>query len=123
MYGGARSSQLWIAITLIFIGSVFLVQNYAGVMIGNWWALFILIPASLTLGAAWSAWRSGLHPAAVSGPLIGGLMMLSVAAIFMLGLQWSKVWPVFLILIGIGVLVPSLLGRRERHEKEAVSRG
>jgi len=57
------------------------VQNYTGVELGNWWALFILIPASGALAAAWAAWRAGMHPAAVSGPLVGGLAMLTVAAI------------------------------------------
>jgi hypothetical protein len=125
MYASARPGQLWFAATLILIGSVFLLQNYAGIEIGNWWAVFILIPASATLARAWTAWRSGWHRSAVSGPLIGGLMMLSVAAIFLLDLQWEKIWPIFLILIGIGALVPSLLGQRERlpREEEVVSRG
>jgi hypothetical protein len=125
MYGGSRSGQLWIAATLILVGAVFLIQNYAGVVIGNWWALFILIPASLTFSTAFTAWRSRMHPAAVSGPLIGGLMMVSVAVIFLLDLQWSKVWPVFMILIGFGVLVPSLLGRsgRPKQQADVVSRG
>lgn len=125
MYAGMRSAQIWFAVTLILIGSIFLVQNYAGLEIGNWWALFILLPASGSLAAAWTAWRSGMHPAAVTGPLFGGLIMLSVAAIFLLELQWSKIWPVFLILIGIGALLPSVLGRRDRlpREEDFVSRG
>jgi len=52
-------------------------------------------------------------------------MMLSVAAIFLLDLEWSRIWPVFLILIGIGALLPSVLGRRDRlpREEDFVSRG
>jgi hypothetical protein len=124
MYGGALSGQLWFAVTLILVGAIFLLRN-AGLEIGNWWALFILIPASASLARAWTAWRSGMHPSAVSGSLIGGLAMLSVVAIFLLDLQWGKIWPIFLILIGIGALVPSLLGRSERHPREGdvVSRG
>lgn len=122
MYEG-RTGQLWFAVVLIGLGVIFLVQNYTGAELGNWWALFILIPATGALAAAWAAWRSGMHPAAVSGPLVGGLAMLTVAAIFLLELQWSRVWPVFLILAGIGALVPSLLGRRDRppREEEPVS--
>jgi len=125
MYSGARSGQLWFAVTLIVVGAIFLLRNYAGLEIGNWWALFILIPASASFAAAWSAWRSGVRPAAVTGPLIGGVMMLSVAAIFLLDLEWSRIWPVFLILIGIGALLPSVLGRRDRlpREEDFVSRG
>jgi hypothetical protein len=124
MYGSARSGQLWFAATLILVGSIFLLRNYAGLEIGNWWALFILIPAAASLGRAWNAWRSGMHPSAVSGSLVGGLAMISVAAIFLLELQWSMAWPIFLILAGIGALVPSLLGRRDRpRDAEAVSQG
>ena len=124
-YGSARSGQLWFAVALIAIGAIFLLRNYAGLEFGNWWALFILIQASGTLAAAWTAWRSGMHPAAVTGPLIGGLMMLTVAAIFLLELEWGRIWPVFLILVGIGALLPSLLGRRDRmpREEDFVSRG
>ncbi len=106
MYAGSRGGQLPFAVVLIALGVIFLVQNYTGMQLGNWWALFILIPASGALAAAWAAWRAGMHPAAVSGPLVGGLAMLTVAAIFLLELQWSRVWPVFLILAGIGALLP-----------------
>jgi hypothetical protein len=125
MYVGARSGQLWFAVTLILVGSIFLLQNYGGMEIGNWWALFILIPASASLARAWTAWRSGAHPSAVSGSLIGGLAMLSITAIFLLDLQWGRIWPIFLILAGIGALLSSMLGRRERlpREEDVVSRG
>lgn len=125
MYGSARPGQLWFAMTLILIGSVFLLQNYAGIEIGNWWALFILLPASASLARAWTAWRSGSHPSAVSGSLIGGLAMFSITAIFLLDLQWGKIWPIFLILAGIGALLSSPLGRRDRvpREEDVVSRG
>jgi hypothetical protein len=122
MYAG-RSGQLWFAVTLILVGAIFLLRNYAGLEIGNWWALLILIPAGASLARAWTGWRSGMHPSAVSGALIGGLALLSVATIFLLDLQWSKAWPIFLILGGIGALVPSLLGRRSRpQEADTASR-
>jgi hypothetical protein len=58
MYAGVRSGQLWFALALILIGVVFLLRNYAGWQIDNWWALF-----------------------------------LTVAAIFLLNLEWGKIWP------------------------------
>ena len=40
----------WIpGIALIGLGIVFLIQNYLGEEIHNWWALFILIPVFFTL--------------------------------------------------------------------------
>jgi hypothetical protein len=125
MYAELRASQLWLAGVLIAIGVISLVENYTGLKLGNWWGLLILIPTSAALAAAWSAWRSGMSPAAVSRPLVGGLAMLTIAAIVLLELQWSRIWPVFLIVAGIGALVPSLLGRRDRppREEEIASRG
>jgi hypothetical protein len=124
MYQG-RWSQLWFAIALIVVGAIFLLRNYVGFELGNWWALFILIPAFGSLAAAWSAWRSGMHPAAVTGPLIGGLSMLTVAAIFLLELEWGRIWPVFLILAGIGALLSSVVGRRDQppQKDEVASSG
>lgn len=48
----ARRSRYgtWIpGIVLIGLGLIFLVQEYFGYQIHNWWALFILIPAFFTL--------------------------------------------------------------------------
>lgn len=87
----ARWSQLWFALALIVVGAIFLLRNYVGFELGNWWALFILIPAFGSLAASWNAWRSGMHPTAVTSPLIGGLLMLTVAAIFLLELEWGRI--------------------------------
>jgi len=57
---------------------------------------------------------------------MGGLAMLTVTAIFLMDLEWSRIWPVFLILVGIGALLPSLFGRRDRRlprEEDFVSLG
>ena len=119
----SRSGQLWFAVALILVGSIFLLRNYSGLEIGNWWALFILIPAAGSLARAWNGWRSGMHPSAVSGSLIGGLAMLAVAAIFLLDLEWSRAWPIFLILAGVGALLSSVMGRRSRPQQgDAASR-
>src|SRR5437899_1466937 len=103
----------------------------AGIALGRWRlgdaALYVTVePCAMCAGAivlarapAWNGWRCGLHPSAVAGSLVAGLVMLSVTAIFLLALQWSQVWPIFLILGGIGTLVPSLLGRRARPQEDA----
>jgi hypothetical protein len=95
---------------LILIGLVFLVQNFtAGFQLQNWWALFILIPALGSLGSAWRIYRSqGRLSHAVRGPLVGGLILLLVTAIFLFNLDWGKVWPAFLIVAGAGMLFTAL---------------
>lgn len=98
----------WIAgAVLILAGVVFLLTNVAGVSLQNWWALFILIPA---LGSLWTAYtmfkrNGGKFNAAARGPLVGGVVLFTVAAIFLFNLDWGRVWPVFLIVAGAAVLL------------------
>jgi len=101
----------WLAgAVLIIFGVIFLVMNLTGFSIDNWWAVFILIPSFGSLAAAWRIYQSsgGRFTPAARGPLIGGLILLTVAAIFLFGLDWGAIWPVFLIIIGVAVLLTSL---------------
>jgi hypothetical protein len=45
----------------------------------------------------------------VRGTLTGGLMLLLVTIIFLFNLDWGKVWPLFLIIIGLGALLTGLI--------------
>jgi hypothetical protein len=90
----------------IALGAVFLLVNL-GVLpsIGNWWALFILIPAIVLAGSAWTRYQvdRALTPR-VTGPLFAALFPLSVALIFLLNLDLGRAWPIFIILPGLGLL-------------------
>ena len=101
-----RGNGAWIGgLILIFLGLLFMAQNFGILVGGHWWALFIMIPAIASLAAAWRAyaWSGGFSPA-VSGPLIGGVVLTTVSLIFLLGLEWGVIWPIFLILAGLGAL-------------------
>jgi hypothetical protein len=43
-----------------------------------------------------------------------GILFTAVAAIFLLELPWGRVWPVFIILAGLGMLLPNLMSAREK---------
>ena len=107
-----RKNTAWIGgAVLIVIGIVFLLQNISGIDLGNWWALFILIPALGSLATAWRIYQiHGRLTSAARGPLVGGFILLLVATIFLFNLDWGKVWPLFLIIAGLGALATSLLG-------------
>ena len=107
-------SNSWLGIALIAMGVVFLVQNYLGYELRNWWALFILIPAVGSFTSAWYTWRNGYGTYAAAGSLTMGIVFTAVAAIFLLELPWGRVWPIFIILAGVGMLLPSLVRRREK---------
>jgi len=98
---------------LILVGVIFIIKNVSGFELHNWWALFILIPAFASLGTAYTMYRKneGRFTAASRGPLIGGLVLLFVAGVFLFNLDWGAMWPVLLIIVGAGVLL-SVLDRK-----------
>lgn len=105
---GRPNSTLILGVILVLLGIVFLVQNVTDVDLGNWnwWALFILIPAIASLGAAWRVYQSqGRFVPAVRGPLVGGLVLLLVATILLFDLDWGTMWPLFLVIAGVGALL------------------
>ncbi len=92
---------------LVLVGIIYLVRNVTGVMFGNWWALFILIPAIGSFVTSYEMWvrNDRRFTAASRGPLIGGIVLLGVTAMFLFSLDWGKVWPLFIILVGVGALL------------------
>jgi hypothetical protein len=111
---GSRTGGVVLGAIVIIIGIVFLGQNlgwWSG-SLHNWWALFILIPAIGSLSEAWRHYRANGRRFAgdVARPLVIGLLLVFVTLVFLLELDWTYVWPVVLILIGVGLL----LGRWRR---------
>lgn len=104
-----RDNNAWLAgLVLIGIGIIFLLNQFTGFRLDNWWALFILIPAFGAFGNALRARQAhGRFGREGRGSLIGGLVLTFVASIFLFELDWGQVWPVFLILGGVGVLLGS----------------
>lgn len=105
-----RSERMLVpGLVLIAIGVIFLLQNTTGWRLHNWWALFILIPAFSAFSAAYRIYKDNnqLNPAA-RGSLISGLILTLVAAVFLLGLSWSILWPLVLVLVGLGILLGNL---------------
>ncbi|OFW61018.1 MAG: hypothetical protein A2133_04380 [Actinobacteria bacterium RBG_16_64_13] len=100
-----------VAIVIIVVGIVFLVKN-AGWLgndwdFQNWWALFILIPAFGSLTDAWNSYNAGGRrlSAKAARSLAFGLLFLAITVIFLLKLDWGKVWPVILIVVGLGMIL------------------
>ena len=104
----SRERSGWIlGLVLITLGGVFLLQN-AGlpVLIGNWWALFILIPAVAAFTAAWRLYQqTGQMTPHVVGLITGGLVPLTIALIFLFNVDFGSAWPVLLVVLGVGVLL------------------
>ena len=101
-----RDSNWIIGGVMVLLGVLFLIGNYTSFELQNWWALFILIPALGSLGSAWNAYRADGHLSQrVRSSLTWGMVVLAVALVFLLDLDWGIIWPVFLIIIGLGSLL------------------
>lgn len=102
-----RERRSWIpGIVLIALGLIFLFDNAFGVELDNWWALFILIPAVANLNRAWQRYRrAGRWTSSARSALTGGLLISTVALIFLFDLSWNLFWPTLLIVLGVGILL------------------
>jgi phosphatidylglycerophosphate synthase len=87
---------------------VFLLQNMGYAIPGNWWALFLLIPAVFALASAWKSYRQngGRFGPGMAGSLITALVLIALTLVFLLDLDvnWDVIWPAALIVIGLGLL-------------------
>ena len=111
-----------IGLILIALGALFLLQN-AGVpvFVGNWWALFILIPAIGAFASAYRLYQQDRRVTpSVTGLITGGLVSLTVALIFLFDADFGSAWPLVLVVLGVGMLLrPSVSERNERPDQSA----
>ncbi len=109
----ARGATGWIGgVILICMGIFLMLQNmgYTLITLNNWWAFFILVPALGAFGAAWRSYQNdGRLTVGARGSLVGGLVLLLIAAITLFGLDWGLLGPVVIILAGAGLLLNTLL--------------
>jgi len=102
-----RNGEWILGLVLIAIAGIFLLEQ-AGlpVLVGNWWALFILIPALAAFAAAWRLYRQeGRLTTQSSGLITGGLVPLTISMIFLFNFNFGYAWPVLLLVIGAGILL------------------
>lgn len=112
----SRGNSGWIVgAVFILLGVLLIFQNMGAITLNNWWALFILIPAAASFGAAWNIFNNNgeLSPAVI-GPIVAGLVFVGLTVVFLLelNLNWSLVWPILLIVIGVSMLIGALAWRR-----------
>ena len=103
-----QNSRVTGAIVLIGLGVVFLLaQSGLLSLSGNWWAIFIALPAAMLLYNAYTAYqRAGEMTPEVRRNLTGGVTVGTVAVIALTG-QWGTLWPLFLIVPGVMMLLGS----------------
>jgi hypothetical protein len=105
------SGGTWLAgAGLILLGVTFMLQTMGALQLNNWWALFMLLPAMGSFATAYGSYHSqGRLTATSRGALISGLVLTAITAFFLFDLAWGQLWPLLLILAGIGALINALL--------------
>jgi hypothetical protein len=108
--GRRRGGEWIIGLILVGLGLFFLLGNiFPFEFLNNWWALFIFIPAIANFRNAWQSYHdNGRLTSKGRGSLIGGLLISTVAVILLFSLDWGVVWPVFIIIVGLGALLSAL---------------
>lgn len=101
-----RSGRIVIGVALVLVGVLYLASAFgdvdAGGLVGRWWPLAIV-----GLGVA----QYGIDHSAKLGSavlIILGLILLGFTAEVIEGSVWSYLWPVAIILAGIGIMLPRL---------------
>jgi hypothetical protein len=95
---------------LILLGLIFLLQNMGMLVMANWWALFILIPAFWCFVAAWEIYAdTGRLTRRAAGSLITGIALTILALVFLSSLEIGLFWPVLLIVGGFAILASGFL--------------
>lgn len=106
----ANNPSWIVGLIVILVGAALLFNNFGTFRIDNWWALFILIPAIGSFTTAYNLYqRHQRFSSAVRGSVIGGLIITFIAVIFLFELNFGQMWPVFLIIAGLAILLNALL--------------
>jgi hypothetical protein len=101
----------WVTgLVLVLVGLIFLLQNFSMLRLNNWWALFLLIPTIGSFASAYENYRlQRRFTAAGRGSLIGGVILLFLTLVFLFGLDLGTLWPVFLVIGGLALLLGGLM--------------
>ncbi|MEK7728457.1 MAG: hypothetical protein AAB354_08580 [candidate division KSB1 bacterium] len=103
-----RSNLIWGGLALIVLGGIFLARNFELVYFGrNWWAFFLLIPLFATFGSLQRHRQAsgGKFTPEVRNAFIGMLSLAFIMCVFLFEWSWHAVWPVFIIIAGLAVLL------------------
>jgi len=110
-YHFSGSNKNWTGILFIILGLFLLLQTTQVISeIENWWALFIFVPGIATYIGAFQQYTS-THIVTIKliDRITSGTFITFVGLILLLDWPWGKIWPVFLIIIGIEHLLKNYI--------------
>lgn len=98
-------------LVLIGLGTYFLLQTFnilpALGLDFNWWALFILFPIAAMANSAWQTYQANGERVnrEVRSKVVGAAGLSVVFLTLMFNWNWGQIWPLFLIIGGLGILL------------------
>ena len=103
-----HDNSVMLGVVFVILGIVFLLNNYDIIDLGyRWWALFLLIPIAFLLNDIWNSYKTNDNKftAAARGSLTGVIVLVTVMVIFLARLHWGVIWPIFIIIGGLSLLL------------------
>ena len=89
-------------VLLIIIGCALLFGRFTGLVLRNWWAWFIIVPAGFKLYRGLQLIETrGRFTSTAASMFSGSFFLLTVGLFFLLGLNWTLFWPLLLICLGL----------------------
>jgi hypothetical protein len=89
----------FLGLSFTIIGLIFLLRNLEVIHLGHrWWALFFLIPIAYLLSDLMQGRQSRRN-------VVGLVTIIAMMVIFLIGVSWSLVWPIFIIIGGLSFLL------------------
>jgi hypothetical protein len=105
--GKSKKISYWSGSFLVALGVILFVLNGLMVSVENWWAWFILAPAFVLFywGRVVGQQANGRLPFLARFNFATGLIILVVAVMFLINLDWSVWWPMMLITPGLALII------------------
>ncbi|MFQ6610040.1 MAG: hypothetical protein ACE5D7_04480 [Fidelibacterota bacterium] len=115
-----QSNRNWTGVLFIILGVFLLLQKTQVISeIDNWWALFVFVPGIATFIGAFQQYTSNrVVTIKLIARITSGTIITFVGLILLLSWRWGKIWPVFLIIIGIEHLLKNYVRNGNSTSKD-----
>lgn len=109
-----KRSGIWIAITVILVGLVFLLSRMDMLPDGAVTTLLAIVWPSVMIGLGISWFIKSWSPLGIGVGALGLYFLLFNLGVITYVLSWRVIWPVLIILLGLTILFDNLLPKRRK---------